>query len=181
MDQLLEASSTQLSTFVHWYFWAMHLGQQLLFLIVFIGILIYSAADFDQTTVNELNLLLNTCLVIILLLWMSSLAVSSLLFHQLKKHMYIAKAGMNPFKLMWKVLTFAWKNKYPLNRSAFTYCEDHTPSRLDLGKEQYGGPFTTEEVEDVKTFFRLILLLAHPFWIPHFWRWIFHCTLCTKV
>ena len=27
MDQLLEASSTQLSTFVHWYFWAMHLGQ----------------------------------------------------------------------------------------------------------------------------------------------------------
>ena len=35
MDQLLEASSTQLSTFVHWYFWAMHLGQKLLFLIFF--------------------------------------------------------------------------------------------------------------------------------------------------
>ena len=77
--------------------------------------------------------------------------------------MYIAKVGMNPFKQMWKVLRFAWKNKYPLNRSSFTYCEETTPSRLDLGKQQYGGPFTTEEVEDVKTFFRLILLLIAIF------------------
>ena len=114
-------------------------------------------------TKNEGNIISNTYGVVFLLLWMSSLAVSSLLFHHVRKHMYIAKTGMNPFKLMWKVLTFAWKNKYPLNRSAFTCCEDHTPSRLDLGKEQYGGPFTTEEVEDVKTFFRLILLLLTLF------------------
>ena len=50
-----------------------------------------------------------------------------------------------------------------MNQSAFTYCEDHTPSRLDLGKNQYGGPFTTEEVEDVKTFLRLLLLLLTLF------------------
>ena len=50
-----------------------------------------------------------------------------------------------------------------MNRSAFTYCEDNIPSRLDLDKEQYGGPFTTEQVEDVTTFFQLLLLLMSLF------------------
>ena len=45
----------------------------------------------------------------------------------------------------------------------FMYCEDHTPSRLDLGKQQYGGLFTIEEVEDVKIFLRLLLLLSTLF------------------
>ena len=160
MDQLLEASSAQLSAFVHWYFWAAHLGQQLVFVIVvivtLIGGLLSPAADLDPMSANTFGM-------IIALLWMSSLAMTSLCFHHEKKQMYIAKAGMNPFRLMWKVLNFAWNNKYPINRSAFTYCEENAPSRLDLGKEQYGGPFTTEEVEDVKTFFKLIILLTSLF------------------
>ena len=59
--------------------------------------------------------------------------------------MYIAKAGINIFKQVWKVLSFSCRQKYPLNRSAFIYCEDNVPSRLDLGKEQYGGPFTSSK------------------------------------
>ena len=35
-----------------------------------------------------------------------------------------------------------------------------TPSCIDLGKEKYGGTFVTEEVEDVKTFLHLLLLLT---------------------
>ncbi len=31
-------------------------------------------------------------------------------------------------------------------------CEDEFPSRLNLGKHKYGGPFTTKQVEDVKVF-----------------------------
>ena len=65
---------------------------------------------------------------------------------------------------MWKILHFPWKHKYPVNRSAFSYCEGHNPSHLDLGKEQYHGrPFTTEEVEDIKTFLRQLLLLLTLF------------------
>ena len=45
-------------------------------------------------------------------------------------------------------------------RSAFTYWADCPPSRLDMGKDKYGGPFTNEQVEDVKTFFRLLYFLA---------------------
>ena len=61
---------------------------------------------------------------------------------------------------MYRVLKFATQNKYPVNRSAFTYWEEEIPSRIDLGKTKYGGPFTTEEVEDVKTFFRILTLLG---------------------
>ena len=57
------------------------------------------------------------------------------------------------------VLKYAKKHKYPVQRSALTYWEDKIPSRIDLGKSKYGGPFTTEEVENVKTFLQLIKLL----------------------
>ena len=46
-----------------------------------------------------------------------------------------------------------------MNCSAFTYWENDIPSRIDLGKNKYGGPFTNEEVEDTKTLFRILLLL----------------------
>ena len=65
----------------------------------------------------------------------------------------------NPFKVVVKVLNFVRKHRYPLQRSAFTYCDDESPSRLDIAKERYGGPFTTEQVEDVKTFLRIVVIL----------------------
>ena len=79
----------------------------------------------------------------------------SLFSHWLIDH----RQNHNPLKTVYRVLKFAKQHKYPVNRSAFTYCEDEIPSRIDLGKSKYGGPFTTEEVEDVKTFFRILLLL----------------------
>ena len=45
------------------------------------------------------------------------------------------------------------------------------PSRLDLAKKRYGGPFTTEEVENVKTFGRILLVLISLFgflFLPYF-------------
>ena len=66
----------------------------------------------------------------------------------------------NPFKLVYSVIKYAIQNKYMQNRSAFTYCEDEIPSRIDFGKIKYGGPFTTEQVEDVKTYFRLMVIIA---------------------
>ena len=66
----------------------------------------------------------------------------------------------HPLETVYRVLKFAKQHKYPVNRSAFTYWEEEIPSRIDLGKTKYGGPFTTEEVEDVKTFFRILLILT---------------------
>ena len=77
-------------------------------------------------------------------------------FCSTKKHFYIQKAGLNPFKNIYK---YSWKHKVPERRSAFTYWEEDIPRRIDLGKNKYGGPFTNEEVEDTKTFLRILPLL----------------------
>ena len=60
---------------------------------------------------------------------------------------------------MYKVFSYAIKHKHPRQRSAFTYCEDEIPSRIDFCKSKFGGPFTTEQVEDVKTSIRIIVVL----------------------
>ena len=60
---------------------------------------------------------------------------------------------------MFKVLRYAWKHKFPERHSALTYWEEGLPSRIDLGKSKYGGPFTVEQVEDVKTLGRILSVL----------------------
>ena len=82
-----------------------------------------------------------------------------ILFHKSKSHLYILRAGLNPFKNIYKVLKYSWNHKVPEHRSAFTYWEENIPRRIDLGKNKYGGPFTNEEVEDTKTFLRILPLL----------------------
>ena len=54
---------------------------------------------------------------------------------------------------------FACQHKVPIQRSAFTFCEDDIPSGLDLGKAKYGGPFSTEQVEHVKAFYGILKVL----------------------
>ena len=66
----------------------------------------------------------------------------------------------NPLKLIFKVLQYAIKSKYPRLRGAFTYWDEKQNSRLDLAKIQYGGPFTTEQVEDVKKFFQILFVIV---------------------
>ena len=71
-----------------------------------------------------------------------------------RRHFNIDRIGENPLTLIYRVLKYALKHTCPENRSVFTYWEEDIPPRIDLGKSKYGGPFTTEEVEDTKTFFR---------------------------
>ena len=87
---------------------------------------------------------------------MSLALVLLLLFHQ-----WLTKEPVtqNPLKLIYKVIKYAINTKRPQQRSAFTYCENELPSRIDFGKMKYGGPFTTEQVEDVKTVIRIIPFL----------------------
>ena len=76
------------------------------------------------------------------------------------------KCTQNSYMLVYKVIKFAINHKKPIRRSAFTFCENERPSRLDFGKQRYGGPFTTEQVEDVKVMlnmFKIILTLGPVF------------------
>ena len=80
------------------------------------------------------------------------------LFLLAPKWLIIEPKSPQSLKIIYHVLKFAAKHKAPLNRSALTYWEEDVPSRMDLGKSRFGGPFTTEQVEDVKTFFKIIVI-----------------------
>ena len=138
-DQMTEASSAELSAAIDWYVWIDGIS--------FTISLIFSCYIDESTNV-----------ILSVFLYSTGIAISlSSIF--LCQHWLVTEHQIsNPIKHIMSVLNFARKNKYPRNRSALTYWEEHFPSRLDLGKEKYGGPFTEEEVENVKTFLMLIHL-----------------------
>ena len=89
-------------------------------------------------------------------------ALSILVFfivHKKKNWLLTEHLRGNPYLLTWRVVKFAAQHNKPIRRSAFTYCESDYPSRLDFGKQRYGGPFTTEQVEDVKTLLNILKVL----------------------
>ena len=88
------------------------------------------------------------------------LIVVSLFIAHCRKHWFLIEPSrVNPYKLVYKVTNFAWQHKVPVKRSAFTYCEDNIPSGLNIAKDKYGGPYTTEQVEDVKVFYEILKVL----------------------
>ena len=169
MDQMMEASSDQLSTFIHWYNWSYCIGQ-VISVYILSGVLEY----FSHCTI-KLNLghpeaikdvlhphyftIACSALLIMATLQFVCACVGLCLLVYYKKYLNIDRTGENLLKLIYKVLKYAWKHTCPERRSAFTYWEEDIPPRIDLGKSKYGGPFTTEEVEDTKTFFSILLLL----------------------
>ena len=169
MDQMMEASSDQLSTFIHWYNWSSCIGQ-VISVYILSGVLEYfshCAIKLNLRNPENIKNVLHphyftiafTIALIMAILQFVCACVGLCLLVYYKKHLNIDRTGENLLKLIYKVLKYAWKHTCPERRSAFTYWEEDIPPRIDLGKSKYGGPFTTEEVEDTKTFFSILLLL----------------------
>ena len=150
LEQMPDASSDALTAFISWFSIVTALGE---------GSYAIMASLFSTNCIDSMYMYVDdhAFRAIIGCVLLSIAMCSKYLFsHWLIDH----RQNHNPLKTVYRVLKFAKQHKYPVNRSAFTYCEDEIPSRIDLGKSKYGGPFTTEEVEDVKTFFRIILILT---------------------
>ena len=134
VDQLPDASSGDMKALSNWFVWAWYVGY---------AIVVLSLKCICSKYIALAKLLFPACLSLVLCLdynfnhWLIKEPVTE-----------------NPLKLIYKVMHFAWKDKYPRQRSAFTYCDDN---RIDFAKHKFGGPFTTEKVEDVKTFWRMLL------------------------
>ena len=139
VDQLCDASSSEISTYVIWYSWTY--------------ITSISAVGTATLYIGGNYKILASLLISLNL----TLAVSlGILFHNV---LIKEPVTQNPFKTVYGVIKYALKHKSPRLRSAFTYTgEEDLPSRIDFGKNKYGGPFTTEQVEDVKTLFRVLLV-----------------------
>ena len=159
MDQMLEASSDKLSTFIHWYYWSSKLG---ILVIIYIGYAVMLYFQNCIIAINEIDLstiqIENIAALLSSGLQLVCAGTGLCLLVCYKSQLNIDRTGDHPLKLIYQVLKYAWKHKCPKNRSAFTYWEEDIPPRIDLGKNKYGGPFSTEEVEDTKTFLRILIL-----------------------
>ena len=163
MDQMLEASSRKLSSFIHWYYWSLHLGPLVIFYIL-LAVLVYM----QQQCITNLqypfqNKMIFGWMILTPSIIQCILFILGLCIIRKSKNVFINPIQNSPFKLIVNVIKFAWKHKYPVNRSAFTYWENDIPSCINLGKNKYGGPFTNEQVEDVKTLLQLLLLIVSLF------------------
>ena len=139
-DQMIGASGEELSAAVDWWNW----GNSAAYLVY--HLLLNSLKSSMLTIVS----------VFIYCTSVAAILASLILF---KHWLVIHQQKTNSVTQVLQVLNYARKNKYPKNRSALTYWEENVPTRIDLGKEKYGGPFSEENVEDVKTFMRLIPLI----------------------
>jgi peptide/histidine transporter 3/4 len=95
----------------------------------------------------------------VVLFLFTSFSATLALVLMITQHSWLIKEApvkQNAIKQAYRVIKYAIKTKQPRQRRAFTYCEDELPSRIDFGMDKYGGPFTIEQVEDVKTCLRLI-------------------------
>ncbi len=152
LDQMPYASSTNMSSFISWFAFSIFFG----FWIAdwLLSTLLYCVPLSKSTKVKLFSLFPVTCMVII----------CSSMFLLAPKWLIIEPKSPKAIKTIYQVIKFAVKHKAPIYRSALTYWEEDVPSRLDLGKTKYGGPFTTEQVEDVKTFLR-ILVMSFPIFV----------------
>lgn len=162
-DQLQDRPSEHFSSFIFWYFWVEMLMIRVIYPWVSYS---FSFSEVASKRMQLSLLLFCTVLLSVVLVAKSCFMSSWFLREPVTSSAYRSRSeNLNPYRLIYDVLKFTLRHKTPIDRSSLTYWEDEIPSRINLGKSKYGGPFTTEEVEDVKTFLRLIKVLLSLFGI----------------
>ena len=153
LDQMPDASASSITSFIACYVGSFAIG-------CFVSDAVYHIVAYCSDLLLNINC---TRIWSFFLVFCMSIALFSDLFIS-SIWLIIEPKCPQSLKNVYQVLKFAAMHKAPLNRSAFTFWENNVPSRIDLGKSKYGGPFSTEEVEDVKTVLRL-LLVGLPVWV----------------
>ena len=146
VDQSPDASAEEVSAFIHWFVWVMFAGEAMAILSSLIR---YCNNEYKHYAIAIQSVIPAT---------MISLALCcDFLF---RGWLTIEPESQNPLKTVSGVLKYAATHNRAERPSAFTYCEDERPSRIDFAKGKYGGPFTTEQVEDVKTCSRMLVVIV---------------------
>ena len=136
IDQLIDASSTEIKSVITWYTMTLFTS----------GITMYYSSYCAQEYVA----------VLIIAVFLT-LAVGSdfILGHWLSKEQIIE----NPLPMILKIVHYMIKIK--LKRQNTTCLEQEgILSKFNIAKRVYNGPFTSEQVEDVKTFFRVLVAIV---------------------
>ncbi len=146
LDQLLDAPSEELSLFLHWFVWMDLVGSFL--------VRIFGASMICDDHFNHYLSVYTPLFVVVVVTTLAVLTCCK------RSWFHSEPCTQNPYGTVYNVLKYVAQHDKPVQRSAMTYCDDERPTRMEFAKERFGGPFTTETVEDVKTFLRILLMLV---------------------
>lgn len=155
MDLLMDSSSTKYSSFIYWYSWMFFLGGKAFSVVEYL--------PGKQNVEGKLALSFSA-----FFFFSVSLLFYFIISWQLQENLNTQR--FNPYMKIFRIFKYSLvdhkreesqHHQLPRStyRSAYTYWEDASISKLDIAKSKYGGPYSQEEVENVKTFFRILLVL----------------------
>ena len=136
LDQLTDASSTEIQSVIAWY---------------------TMTGFFSAVTVYFSSFCVQEYVAVIVVSALLSMAICSdfLVGHWLTKEQIIN----DPLPLILKVVYYTIKGKIR-NRNTYYPKEQGYLSTFNIAKKIYNGPFTSEQVEDVKAFFRVLIVIV---------------------
>lgn len=168
VDQIQQgASSDEISSYFSWYYFGRNLGYLLNILTSFMIQVAVRKVNNDlgwpELNVNSSKKVTKMEHTIAFSLAgffaLAGLMMAMLLLYCFK--FYRARHRKNPVRSICNILYFAAtvKRHAPRYRRSFRYGEERK-SRIELAKIEFDGIYSSEEVEDVKTFFRVLFLVV---------------------
>jgi MFS family permease len=167
VDQLSPgASSDEISSYFYYYYIVRNIAGLIATCILFVVFDVASFFPHSDDSIDSKAYNWNMDIDYIVQNFLALLAVTAallVLFH-FRNHFHRDKQHSNALYSVTRVLYFAArvKRQIPQRNRAFRYGGAKTP-RIDLAKTENDGDFSGEEVEEVKTFYRMLLLILSLF------------------
>ncbi len=151
LDQLQDSPSHTLGVFLHWCVWVNLLGGTAIH-TAFVFVLCLENGPYFNNALQQIGYYTPGIPFILLSIF--------LVLNYFTRRWFVAtNAQYNPYKIVVNILRYVRTHKHPTRHSALHWTNGERPSRFDFAKVCYGGPFTSSQVEDVKTFGRIVLML----------------------
>ena len=157
VDQMEDGSSDQYSAFIHWYYWSRNGSVG-----VIVQLLIQSVRGYCEAEENAHTIEVTDRYNLVILLFQVGCVTMAVCLDLIFSNQVLNKDPKvhNPLKKVWKVSRFVIKHDRPVGyRQAHTYTYDDPLHRTDYAKKPYGGPFDSDYVEDVNTFWKMLVFI----------------------
>ncbi len=146
IDQMEDCSSDEISSFVHWYYFARNVNLGLILQLTLAGIPSNSGVYKYEHWVSLIQVFCLTIGVCLLFIFSKDLKTDPLIY--------------NPIRVIRVITQYILKHNKPVKyRSARTYLSEIQPVRSDFAKKSYGGIYEDDVVEEVVTFWWFMVFL----------------------
>ena len=166
LEQLQKGSNEEVGAYIHWFVWTEALG------LAIYSVLVNVASSCGETAYANVTIVITSLQVVVFL----ACGISWWCFSKrVRNYFPYIQIQTSPFTIVRLVVKYALSHRRPRTQepmvqqeamlltgfSSGSGVETHveTLSRLDYAKDVHGGPFTSQQVEDVKSCGRLFIVV----------------------